>query len=353
MADAVVIGAGPAGSSAAIRLARMGMRVRLYEKATFPRAKLCGGFMSPECLEDLSDLDVLDDLRAAGATLVRRTVIASMKGIRVESALREAALSTSRDILDQLLLAQAARAGVDIRMGADGFQDSSPRDFTVIAAGRALGARAQKLTPWYAGSQTAYVGVQAFFDNVRDLTDQVEINLVECGYVGLVRQQQGINVCAMVTPDVLRRHGPSLDNVLQKWTLENPILKDHFQAARRKSPWMSVSPVRLGIRQLSAPGTFYVGDAACVFDPFAGEGMAMGIYGSRLLMKAFEQMEMSAEMAYEILWRQAFLPALKWNAVMRLFYSVPFLRESILRTMQGYPQGLNWMTDLTRYRPAL
>jgi flavin-dependent dehydrogenase len=46
--DIAIVGAGPAGSSAAIRLATSGQSVLLIDKARFPRHKLCGEFVSPE-----------------------------------------------------------------------------------------------------------------------------------------------------------------------------------------------------------------------------------------------------------------------------------------------------------------
>ena len=47
--DVIIAGAGPAGSSAAIRLAAGGLNVLLVEQKKFPRPKLCGEFISPEC----------------------------------------------------------------------------------------------------------------------------------------------------------------------------------------------------------------------------------------------------------------------------------------------------------------
>jgi flavin-dependent dehydrogenase len=56
MYDLIVVGGGPAGTSAAITCARHGARVLLLERGQFPRHKVCGEFVSAESLELLSDL---------------------------------------------------------------------------------------------------------------------------------------------------------------------------------------------------------------------------------------------------------------------------------------------------------
>jgi len=351
MTDVTIIGGGPAGSSVAIRLARTGRRVTLFEKTAFPRAKLCGGFMSGEALEDLAELDVLPALRRAGAVPLRRTVLASPRGTVVESELPTEALSVSRDILDHLLIQEAIRRGVEVRFGQT-IVPPAPADcgaVTVIATGRQASPLAHR--PWYATSPTDYFGIQATFLDVRGVTDQVELDLVEGGYVGLSRQQDGVvNVCTLTTQDALRRYGPSLDAVMRHFMIENPVLKSHLCEASRGSAWMAVGPVRLGVKQLAHGHTFYVGDAACVVDPFVGEGMSIGLYTSRLVTRALDQTRLPPAQAYAALWKQAFVPALRWNALMRLFYSAPLLREPALRALQIFPSGLRWMAELTRHR---
>ena len=228
-ADAIVIGGGPAGSSAAIRLAKSGRRVRLYEKDHFPRQKLCGGFLSPEGLDDLEDLNVLASLRRSGIVSLHRTVIASRHGTIIESPLPAEALSVSRDILDHILLDKARQCGVDVE-GEEGRAplDSSP--ITVVATGRLEHLRDGKaFHPWYASPKTSYFGMQALFEDVEGISDQVELDLIESGYVGVARQHNGINLCTLTTYDALKRWGPHLDSVMARFAEENPVLRAHMK----------------------------------------------------------------------------------------------------------------------------
>ncbi|MGH3804834.1 MAG: NAD(P)/FAD-dependent oxidoreductase, partial [Pseudonocardiaceae bacterium] len=64
-ADVIVVGAGPAGSTAATYLARTGADVLLLEKASFPRDKVCGDGITPRGVRELTDLGI-DTSEAAG-----------------------------------------------------------------------------------------------------------------------------------------------------------------------------------------------------------------------------------------------------------------------------------------------
>src|ERR1700688_559120 len=70
--DAVVIGAGPAGSTAALMLARAGWSVAVVEKAKFPRRKVCGEFISATSLPLLREIGVAEKFLERAGPEVRR-----------------------------------------------------------------------------------------------------------------------------------------------------------------------------------------------------------------------------------------------------------------------------------------
>src|SRR5947209_5824496 len=78
--DVVIVGGGPAGASAAIHLSKHGARVLLAEQKRFPREKLCGEFISPECLEHFERLGVMQRMIEAGGAGLTETVFYSRSG---------------------------------------------------------------------------------------------------------------------------------------------------------------------------------------------------------------------------------------------------------------------------------
>ena len=146
--DVVIAGAGPAGASAAIHLARGGARVLLLEQKRFPRHKLCGEFISPECLEHFARLGVADEMTAAGGVQLRETVFYGRggRGVRVPSewfGAAGAALGLSRAEMDERLLQRARAVGVEVweEATAAGLLQESDGRVAGVKARTAAGAR--------------------------------------------------------------------------------------------------------------------------------------------------------------------------------------------------------------------
>src|SRR5688500_8588029 len=121
--DVIIAGGGPAGASAAIHLARGGVRVLLLEQKKFPRPKLCGEFISPECQTHFEKLGVAGARVASGAAWLGETVICSSKGHHVGVPSKwfggRAARGLSRAVLDEVLRRCAQDNGVLVNEGAN------------------------------------------------------------------------------------------------------------------------------------------------------------------------------------------------------------------------------------------
>src|SRR3954447_9800603 len=117
MPDVLVCGGGPAGALAAVILARAGVRVRLLDRARFPREKLCGDTLNPGALAVLARHDLLDVTR--GSVPIAGMVVTDAAGVRVEGAYGEAITGRSlpRSVLDLALLRAAEAAGAAIDEG--------------------------------------------------------------------------------------------------------------------------------------------------------------------------------------------------------------------------------------------
>ena len=116
--DAVIVGAGPAGSATALLLARAGHEVLLLDRRDFPRAKPCGDCLSPEAARVLDRLGLLADVLAARPARLRGWRIISPAGHAFGATFAfaangdprvETAISLRREILDAVLLAGAWR----------------------------------------------------------------------------------------------------------------------------------------------------------------------------------------------------------------------------------------------------
>ncbi|RYE50258.1 MAG: FAD-dependent oxidoreductase, partial [Hyphomicrobiales bacterium] len=116
--DAIIIGAGPAGTATAIGLARQGRSVAIIERSEFPRRKVCGEFTSAINVDLLDQLGVGTEFRRqAGPEVSRVALFAS--GRPVEAPMPKGQKSTfgralGRDILDELLLDAAKAAGATV-----------------------------------------------------------------------------------------------------------------------------------------------------------------------------------------------------------------------------------------------
>jgi flavin-dependent dehydrogenase len=312
--DVAIAGAGPAGSGAAIRLATKGARVLLVEEKKFPRAKLCGEFISPECFTHFKSLGVMEQMSAAGGTSLSKTVFYSRRGssLSVPSEWFTSganALGLSRSEMDHQLLERARRVGVTVLEDAHASllvrEDGSVAGVRAKVAGATLDcealvtidatgrtrALARHLDPPRANRRKnikPLVAFKAHLENTRVAEGTCEIYFYKHGYGGLSGVEGGVsNLCFIVSANDVRRCGSQPEEVLRSLVMKNSRAAYTLADARTVSPWLSVSLESFGKRTLvPAQGLITVGDAAAFIDPFTGSGMLMALESGEVAAEA-------------------------------------------------------------------
>jgi geranylgeranyl reductase family protein len=283
--DAIVVGAGPAGSTTAYRLASAGACVLLVDKARFPRDKPCGGGLT---LRAVRQLPVAPD--PVVEHVVDRMGFRLRYGSRFERRGRgPLILMTQRRRLDHYLAEQAVSAGAEFRDGvkvadvrADGSGAGATVEGTAVQAAVLVAADGANGTTRKAldlGGE--YVLGVAFEGNVpRELVGdrfdglaELELGTIPGGYGWVFPKGDHVNVG------------------VGGWESEGPTLREHLRVLCRAygiadESVESLRGHRLPLRRagsIAARGrALLVGDAAGLVDPLSGDGMYEAFVSSRL-----------------------------------------------------------------------
>jgi geranylgeranyl reductase family protein len=284
--DVAVVGAGPAGSTAAYRLAGAGARVLLVDKAVFPRDKPCGGGVTGRAARLLPfSLDPVVEDRAHALELR----LHYRRGF-VRRAAEPIALMTQRRVLDRFLVEKAAGAGADVRDGvavADVRPDGLTVDGEGVLAGLVIGADGCN------GSSARSLGLGGHLVHCVALEGNVpaarvrreryrgrmvlELGTVPGGYAWIFAKGDHVNVgvCGW------RDEGPRLREHLARLCGEHGIDTDAVEGVRGYR-----LPMLRGTLRVARGTAALVGDAAGLVDPFTGDGIYEAVLSAKLAAEA-------------------------------------------------------------------
>ena len=310
--DVVVVGAGPAGATTALLLARAGASVLLLDRARFPRDKACSEYLSPATTEILVRLGggIVDAVEgSAHAKLYGMKVVApggaAMCG-RFRGGPRPYSFALPRTTFDSILVTAAARAGARVCEATT--VDNLVWEKGAVAGVVAHSRSGQRIT-WNARVVVGADGLRsvvarrlrlvrsspprrvAFSAHVGDVTgiDGVgELHVGAHGYVGLGPIGGGITTVALVVPLAAVRRSRSEGRDFRRdffIELERfPGLAGRFDPRRLVRGVLATGPFAQWSRTATASGggALLVGDAADFFDPFTGQGIYAALRGAEL-----------------------------------------------------------------------
>jgi flavin-dependent dehydrogenase len=340
--DAIIVGAGPAGSTTAILLAQAGWNVALVERQRFPRRKVCG-----ECVA-ASNLPLLDALglgrivaEHAGPQL---QCVALMHGPHTRVAALPAAgaphrwgRALARETLDTALLRRAREAGATVlqpwavvgldggpghwrcrvralcRAGGGKHDDENRSDYdgadadaetfdsqagvAELTAPLAIAAHGswEPLPSERPLRRAAHAGSQLFafkanFRNTRLAAGLLPVLCLDGGYGGMVLAGDGVTTIACCVRrdrlEALRAAAPGegAGEVVEGWLRRScDGVAEALAGARREGAWLAAGPIGPGVRLRADDGIFRVGNAAGEAHPILGEGMSMALQSAALL----------------------------------------------------------------------
>ena len=374
--DAIVVGAGPAGSALAANLARDGTRVLLVERAHHPRPKACAEYASPMIVEELVRIGLppaawSDDAVAlsgmdihAGGHAARIT--------HADRAGRRTAWGLDRRGFDERLAAHAAASGAEVREGARvvglaaddagrisgaRIRDTASGDERTIGADWVIGADgARSSAARLLGVERAVrfprrLGLVAHYTGDPTLTDHGEMHVGRGWYVGLAPTPDGELNVGMALPmadggrPAAMRFEAAIDGL--------PAVARRLEHSERLGAIRGAAPIGHRVSDVAGPGWLLIGDAAGFVDPFTGEGIHRALRSARAAADALRSGgDVAADYRRER--RRAFAAKSTLSWLVQGFLAVPPLLEHAVGRLEARPgAALKLGSSLGDCRPAM
>ncbi|HTJ01766.1 MAG TPA: FAD-dependent oxidoreductase, partial [Methylovirgula sp.] len=381
----IVIGAGPAGATSALALARRGWSVALIEKTLFPRRKVCGEFISASNAAVFRALGLEEAVSAHAGPEVRRVgIFAGTESVVEVEARRDEngrgwGFAVSREALDALIVQAARSSGVDVLMPwrVIALETRGERRICTVAKGTtqceigtpivilAHGSWEQSTLPTQARRNHRRHDLLAFkarFQSAPLDRDLMPLLAFPGGYGGMVNSSDNsLSLTFCIRRDALQSLRGVTDGRAGEIALTH--IKTHcasaaavLQDASLTSPILAAGPIRPGIRPRYAQGTFRVGNIAGEAHPVVAEGISMALQGANLLATLLAKHEDDARAGrnldaigrlYAAEWRRRFAPRIYTAAMFAHLAMRPAATTLLAPLFTRFPPLLTWGATLS------
>lgn len=375
--DAVIVGAGPAGSTAAILLARAGWSVALVEKQAFPRRKVCGECIAASNLPLLEALGIGAEFAGtAGPELRQVELLRGDQSVRAD--LPPAAdprhrwgRALGRETLDTLLLDQARKSGAHILQPCrvhtidgvagdwqchlhahdnGGLQTlSTPLVIDAHGSWEALHVEhGRSRTP---RSRSDLFAFKANFLGSTLAPGVLPVLALDGGYGGIVVADHGVTTLACCVRrdqlESLRAAAPGerAGGAVESWLKRQCTgVAAALTGATREGPWLSAGPLAPGIRLQPDDAILRIGNAAGEAHPIIGEGMSMALQSAWMLstlLLAADRWDVlwqsKVARLYAEQWRRQFAPRMRLAATFAQLAMRPITSAPLLALTRAWP----------------
>jgi menaquinone-9 beta-reductase len=323
--DVVIVGAGPAGSTAATVLARRGRNVLLLDRAEFPRDKACGDGVPPGTVGILHDLGMAETLRAANFQRIDALRLVSARGrdfrlafksrrdgadfviaprVHFDDVLRRYAIASGAEFQLAQVRAPLLDNGrvVGVRVEIDGVQEEIAAR-VVIGADGATSAIARALSPEKPPESHRAVAIRAYIDRFETMPRSVEFHFGAAyapGYAWVFPLgATSANVGVIVRTDRFKRRGISIEALLHDFLGGDDLRRRGASAdsLRDLATWQLPLAVPAPTRR-AFDGAVLVGDAARLVDALTGEGIHNAVVSAALAADVVDRALAAGDVSY-------------------------------------------------------
>ena len=294
--SAIVVGAGLSGSTAAVLLARRGLRVTLIEQSRFPRHKVCGECLSDLGMRVLEASGLLSVVRSLRPVPLERARFVAESGAEIALALPAPMWGVTRESLDVALLEAAREAGARLlqparveRLWPGGacrrptalVRDLASNELLLHQADLVLLADGKSTLLGQKPRATGELGIKAHFAGVNADPRTICLFGLRGHYVGLAPVSDGQrtiwNLAAAVPAQHVRAAGGRHQTLLDTMCRENRALEAVLNGAQRIGEWLACPLPRFAVRSRWPLGVIPLGNAAAALEPIGGEGMGLAV----------------------------------------------------------------------------
>jgi flavin-dependent dehydrogenase len=350
----IIIGGGLAGLTCAIHLSKLGLKVIVIEKNSYPKHKVCGEYISNEVLPYFKWLNF--DIEALQPTHIKTLKFSSESGKEIETKLPLGGFGISRYILDEALYLKALSQNCEVLEDLVNEVHFKNDFFEVkLSSGKVLKSKivlgafgkrsnldlemkrdfSQNKSPWLA-VKSHYSG--SFPDDV------VGLHNFKGGYCGVSKvENDEINICYLTNFKSFKEH-KNIEEFQQEVVCGNPHLKEILKNSTPvfEKP-LTIGQVSFEKKKNVENHILMLGDTAGLIHPLCGNGMAMAIHSAKLaseqvqsyLKEKISRNEMEENYAKN--WNFNFKKRLRYGRFLGKIFENSALSETLTKLITYFP----------------